>query len=903
MIRLDKQKYNTINQGIPPLLLSGLEVLRIDGSTNFINVGERTNVTGSRKFLRLIKEENYEEALSVARQQIDNGAQIIDINVDEGMIDGVEVMKTFLNLIASEPDIARVPVMLDSSKWEIIEAGLKILQGKGVVNSISLKPGKDIFVSQAKKIKKYGAAVIVMAFDEDGQADTTERRISICERSYNILVNELDFPPQDIIFDVNVFPVATGMDEHRRNAISFFEATKYLRENLPGIHISGGVSNVSFSFRGNNTVREAMHSSFLYHGIQAGMDMGIVNPALLEIYDNIDKDLLERVEDVLLDRRDDATERLLDFAQGVKEVVKDKKKEDAWRKLSVEERISYALVKGITSHIIEDTEEIYQKLESGLSVIEGPLMDGMSTVGELFGSGKMFLPQVVKSARVMKQAVAHLEPYLDADSSGDIKSMGKVLMATVKGDVHDIGKNIVSVVMSCNNFEIIDLGVMVPADKILEEANKQEVDIIGLSGLITPSLDEMVHIAKEMERQNFSIPLMLGGATTSKIHTAVKIDTAYHNTVVHVHDASKSVPIATKLMSKNKEEFAAQIKASYQNMRDSYGRRDSKKLYVSLLEAQNNKANIDWNQNMIVTPELTGVKVFNNFDLSEISQYIDWEPYFNAWGIKGKFPDLLDDSKKGKHAVEVFEDALHMLKRIIEGEWIEARAVIGIFPANAVNDDIEVYKDENRKELLTIFHNIRQQSKKKEDKSNYCLTDFIAPVDSGVDDYIGGFVTTTGIGIENHIAKFEKENDDYSAIVLKAVADRLAEAFTELMHEKVRTRYWGYSKEEDFSKEELKKEEYTGIRPAAGYPASPDHKEKLALFKLLDVENNIGVKLTKSMAMYPAASVSGLYYAHPLSRYFGVGKISKDQIEDYANRTGRTIEMVEKDLGQNLNYK
>ncbi len=889
---------------LPYMTLSGLEPLVVTPELNFINIGERTNVTGSRKFLRLIREEQYDEALQIALNQVEGGAQIIDINMDEGMLDGVECMTRFLNLIASEPEIARVPIMVDSSKWEIVEAGLKCLQGKGIVNSISLKVGEEEFVQQAKTIKRYGAAAIIMAFDEDGQADNYERRIEIARRSYDVLVGpKVKFPPQDIIFDLNIFPVATGMEEHRKNAIDFFQATRWVRENLPGAHVSGGVSNVSFSFRGNNVVREAMHSAFLYHGIKEGMDMGIVNPAMLEVYDDIDKDLLEHVEDVLLDRRDDATERLLDFAENVKGSAKEKKKDLTWREGTVEQRLSHALVKGIVEFIDEDTEEAYQQYPSPLKVIEGPLMDGMNIVGDLFGEGKMFLPQVVKSARVMKKAVAYLLPYLEEEKSAGA-SAGKILLATVKGDVHDIGKNIVGVVLACNNFEIIDMGVMVPTEDILKKAKEENVDIIGLSGLITPSLDEMVDVAKQMEKQGFDIPLLIGGATTSRIHTAVKIDPQYSGAVVHVLDASKSVPVASALLSEErKEETKAKFKQEYTEARESHANRKKNKNYVSYEQARANKLQLDWANYEPVKPNVLGNQYFNDYSLAEISEYIDWTPFFSTWQLKGKYPKIFEDKVIGEEAKKLFADAQSMLNEVIDNKLLQANGVVGIYPANTIDDDtIEIYKDDARTEVIEKFHSLRQQGKKGSGLPNLSLADYLAPKETGVADYMGFFAVTAGVNIEPIIEKYDADHDDYNSIMIKAVADRLAEAFAEMMHTKVRKELWGYAVDEELDNESLIREKYTGIRPAPGYPACPDHTEKPTLFNLLDAEAQTGIKLTSSYAMYPAAAVSGMYFAHPESKYFGLGKIEKDQVKYYANRKEMSLEETEKWLAPNLNY-
>ncbi|HMC00271.1 MAG TPA: methionine synthase, partial [Flavobacteriaceae bacterium] len=868
MMETNNQQPTTKNQR-KYLILSGLEPLIVTPESNFINVGERTNVTGSRKFLRLIKEEKYEEALDVARDQVEGGAQILDVNMDEGMLDGKHAMVTFLNLIASEPDIARIPIMIDSSKWEIIEAGLQVVQGKSVVNSISLKEGEDVFIHHAKLVKRYGAAMIVMAFDEVGQADTYQRRIDICKRSYDILVNKVNFPPQDIIFDPNIFPVATGMEEHKLNALDFFNATKWIRENLPYANVSGGVSNVSFSFRGNNTVREAINSAFLYHAIQHGMNLGIVNPTMLEVYDEIPKDLLEHVEDVLLNRRDDATERLLDFA----ETVKGNKKEDEtkvleWRNDALQDRITHSLVKGIETFIIEDVEEARQSVSKPIEVIEGHLMIGMNVVGDLFGSGKMFLPQVVKSARVMKKAVAYLQPFIEAEKDGKQEFAGRVLMATVKGDVHDIGKNIVSVVLGCNNYEIIDLGVMVPPERIIEIAKKEQVDIIGLSGLITPSLDEMVYVSKEMEKQGFNVPLLIGGATTSRAHAAVKIAPNYSNTVVHVNDASRAVTVVGNLLQKDNRVYKEQIREEYEKFREQFLKRGKKKDYVSIEEARKRKFKIDWKDSNIVKPNQLGIQILDDFEITKLKNYIDWSPFFRSWDLHGKYPEILKDDVVGKQAVELFEDAQSLLKRVFDEKLLKAKAVFGLFPANTVNDDdIEVY-DESGK-LIQTFLTLRQQLEKRKGVPNFALADFIAPKDSGLDDYVGAFCVSTGFGTEELAQQFERNHDDYNAIMIKALADRLAEAFAEYLHKEVRTNYWAYAKSENLSNEELIKESYKGIRPAPGYPACPDHLEKKTIWKLLNVEESIGVKLTESLAMWPAASVSGYYFANPEAKYFG----------------------------------
>lgn len=883
------------------LRLSGLEPLIITPESIFVNVGERTNVTGSRKFLRLIKEEKYEEALDIARAQVEGGAQIIDINMDEGMLDGVRAMTIFLNLIASEPDISRVPVMIDSSKWEIIEAGLKVAQGKSVVNSISLKEGEENFIRQAKLIKKYGAAVIVMAFDEVGQADTYERRIEICKRSYGVLVDKVGFPAEDIIFDPNIFPVATGMEEHRRNAVDFFRATKWIKENLPYASVSGGVSNVSFSFRGNDRVREAMHSAFLYHAVNHGMTMGIVNPEMLEIYDQIPKDLLEYVEDVLLDRRDDATERLLAFAENIKGDTKEvsEKQSQEWRSLPLQERLTHALVRGVDEFIDADIEEARQLATRPIEVIEINLMTGMNVVGDLFGSGKMFLPQVVKSARVMKKAVAYLLPYIEAEKDGSSSSAGKVLMATVKGDVHDIGKNIVAVVLACNNYEIIDLGVMVPPEKIIQTAIEEKVDIIGLSGLITPSLDEMVYLAKQMDRQNVKIPIMIGGATTSRAHTAVKIAPEYRETVVHVNDASRAVTVAGNLINKNtNQEYFKSLRMEYDELREGYLSRSRDKNFLSIEEARKNKLQLDWTNFTPVKPNIIGTKVID-VKLGELVDYIDWTPFFRTWDLHGKFPEILKDEIVGEQAKVLFADAQEMLRQIIQENWLEAKGVYGIFPANQINDDDIELRDENGK-LLQTFLTLRQQSAKTKGAPNIALSDFIAPKDSGITDYMGAFCVTTGFGVDEKAAEFEKNLDDYNSIMVKALGDRFAEAFAEYLHEKIRKEIWGYASDETLSNEALIKEEYKGIRPAPGYPACPDHLEKPTIWKLLNVEQNIGVTLTESMAMWPASSVSGYYFGHPESKYFGLGKIKNDQVEDYAKRRNVSYEYAEKWLNPNI---
>ena len=886
------------------LILSGLEPLVISKETNFVNVGERTNVTGSKKFLRLIEEDKYAEALEVARDQVDGGAQIIDINMDEGMIDGVEAMTKFLNLIASEPDISRVPIMIDSSKWEIIEAGLKTVQGKSIVNSISLKEGEEEFVHHAKLIKRYGAAVIVMAFDEIGQADNLERRIEICKRSYEILVDKVNFNPQDIIFDPNIFPVATGMEEHKKNALDFFNATKWIRTNLPFASVSGGVSNVSFSFRGNNTVREAMHSAFLYHAINHGMNMGIVNPNMLEIYDEIPKDLLEYVEDVLLNRREDATERLLDFAESVvgdKKIKKSSNKE--WRQLELRERISYSLINGKDEFIDKDVELARQSVDEPIMVIEGHLMDGMNIVGDLFGDGKMFLPQVVKSARVMKKAVAYLLPFIEEAKTDDkTNSSGKILMATVKGDVHDIGKNIVGVVLACNNFEIIDLGVMVPPEKIIKTAVEQNVDIIGLSGLITPSLDEMVFLAQELNRQNINIPLLIGGATTSKAHTAVKIHPETKFPVVHVNDASRAVGVASSLINKSsKENFWKEISLDYTNFREKFLNKKTKKKYIDYQLAKTNKFKIDFQEYKPKKPNFLGVKVIDQIPLEELVPFIDWSPFFNSWGLHGRYPDIFDYDKTGSQARELYSDAMKMLKKIVSDKSLKAKAIYGLFPANSNGDDIEVYKDDSRKKILAKFITLRQQLQKREGEPNYSISDFIAPKDSKANDYIGCFCVTTGFGADELSKQYEVEIDDYNSIMVKALADRFAEAFAEYLHRQIRIDKWGYSPDEKLDNSELISESYTGIRPAPGYPACPDHLEKDTIWKLLNVEEFIGVKLTESRAMWPASSVSGYYFSNPKSKYFGLGNINQDQLKDYSKRKGIDLEKARKWLSPNLN--
>ena len=880
----------------PYLRLSGLEAVTLRPESNFMNVGERTNVTGSKKFARLIVESQFDEALAIARDQVEGGAQAIDINMDEGMLDSEKAMVTYLNLVGAEPDIARLPIMIDSSKWQVLEAGLKCTQGKSIVNSISMKEGEEVFKAQARLIKKYGAAAIVMAFDELGQADTLSRRINICDRAYRILVEEVGFPPQDIIFDPNIFPVATGMEEHRRNALDYFEATRWIKKNLPHAKVSGGVSNVSFSFRGNDVVREAIHSAFLYHGVKAGMDMGIVNPGALQVYDEIPKDLLELVEDVLLDRKDDATERLVSFAETIKGKGKKQEKDEEWRKGTLDERLTHALVRGVVDYIEVDVEEARKKYNRSLEVIEGPLMAGMNVVGDLFGSGKMFLPQVVKSARVMKKAVAYLEPFLQQEKlAGDkSKNAGKVLLATVKGDVHDIGKNIVAVVLACNNYEIVDLGVMVPCDKILARAKEENADIIGLSGLITPSLDEMVHVAKEMQREGFSIPLLIGGATTSKVHTAVKIAPHYDHPVVHVNDASRSVPVVGSLVSQElRKELMATVDADYERLREQHKNARSQIKFVSIEEARANRFQADWSKKVTKAPSFLGTKVFHRYPLEQIASFIDWTPFFHSWELKGAYPAILSDPEKGAEATKLFDDAQAMLKRIIAEQWLQAKAVVGFFKAKAVGDDIHLEKHN------VIFHTLRQQSKKPQGQANVALSDFIHPTES---DYIGAFALSTGFGIDQRVAAFERDNDDYSAILLKALADRLAEAFAELMHQRVRTDLWGYVPDEKLDSTALIREEYQGIRPAPGYPAQPDHTEKNTIWSLLDVERNTGITLTESLAMVPTAAVSGLYFSHPDAHYFGIGKIEKDQVLSYAERKGMTLQEAETWLGPWLAY-
>ena len=883
------------------LTLSGLEPFELKSNINFVNVGERTNVTGSRKFLRLIKEDNYSEAVEIAREQVEGGAQIIDVNMDEGMLDGKEAMVKFLNLIQAEPDIAKLPIMIDSSKWEIILAGLKTVQGKCIVNSISLKEGKETFIEQAKTIKKFGAATIVMAFDEKGQADTYQRRIDICKRSYDILIDQVKFNSSDIIFDPNIFPIATGIEEHKNYAVDFFKATEWITTNLPCVNVSGGVSNVSFSFRGNNTVREAMHSVFLYHAIKSGMRMGIVNPTLLEIYDNIPKELLKYVEDVILNRRKDATERLLDYAENVSKTSNKLEKKEEWRELELQERITHSLVKGIDKFIIEDVEQARVSSTKAIDVIEVFLMNGMNVVGDLFGEGKMFLPQVVKSARVMKKAVAHLVPFIEEEKVEGKKSNGKILMATVKGDVHDIGKNIVGVVLACNNFEIIDLGVMVPPEKIIETAINEEVDIIGLSGLITPSLDEMVYLAKELEKLNLKIPVLIGGATTSKTHTAVKILPEYSGPVVHVNDASKAVPVSTSLLSEDNKIFTDQIKDEYLKVKETFEKRKVTKNFISIKDARKNKLKLDWDNYIIPKPNFIGVKEIEIKDLSVLREYFDWTQFFRSWNLHGVYPDIFEYEVNGKEAKKLFDDANKLLDKIINENLLNARGIFGIFPANSEDDDIILYENKDSNKILNKFLTLRQQSKKAEGIPNIALSDFISPVSKNVRDYIGCFCVSTGFGSDELCARYEKENDDYSSIMIKALADRFAEAFAEYLHKEVRIKYWGYSSDENYSNNDLIKEKYIGIRPAPGYPACPDHLEKNTIWKLLKVKEKIGVRLTESLAMWPAASVSGYYFAHPDSKYFGLGKIDKDQVIDYSKRRNISLKVSSKWLNPNIN--
>lgn len=894
---------------MPYAQYSGLEPLIARENLNFINVGERTNVTGSRKFARLIKNGNYEEALSVARQQVEGGAQVIDVNMDEGLLDSKEAMITFLNLIAAEPDISRLPIMIDSSKWEVIEAGLQCVQGKCIVNSISLKEGEEAFIHHAKLCQRYGAAMIVMAFDEDGQADTTDRKVEICHRAYKILTEQLGVKPQDIIFDPNIFAIGTGIEEHAKYGIYFIDACREIKKRMPLVKISGGVSNISFSFRGNNSIREAIHAVFLYHAVQAGMDMGIVNAGMMEVYEDIPKELLKLVEDLLFNRAPEATDRLMEYAEKVKGTGKKRVVDLSWREGTVEERLSHSLVKGITDYILEDTKEAHAKYVRPLRVIEEPLMAGMDVVGDLFGAGKMFLPQVVKSARVMKQAVAYLTPFIEEEKSDSgASSKGKILMATVKGDVHDIGKNIVGIVLACNNYEIVDLGVMVTCDNILKAAREHQVDIIGLSGLITPSLDEMVYVAKEMQRQDFKIPLMIGGATTSKTHTAVKIEPQYENgPVVHVLDASRSVTVASSLLNENEAEqaaYVANIREELERVRKQRGNRKSAKKYLTYKKARANKLQLEWNGYQPACPTFTGTQTLHNVNLKVLRNYIDWTPFFTSWQLRGKFPAILDDEIVGEESRRLYNDAQVMLDQIIDEQWLTADAVLGFYPANTVNDDsIEVYSDDSRTKVLETLHHLRQQRQKAPGQANYSLADFIAPKESGVADYIGGFAVTAGNGqLKERIRAFEKALDDYSAILLKALADRLAEALAEYLHEQVRLHYWGYVSNEQLSNEELIRERYQGIRPAPGYPACPEHTEKRTLFRLMNVTEQSGIELTESCAMYPAASVSGWYFSHPESRYFGLGNIERDQVDAYAERKGMHREEAERWLMPVLNY-
>ncbi len=886
--------------------LSGMEAFNIGADTMFVNVGERTNVTGSARFKRLIKEGDFDTALEVARDQVENGAQVIDINMDEGMLDSMQAMVTFLNLVAAEPDIARVPIMIDSSKWEIIEAGLKCIQGKGIVNSISMKEGEAAFIEHAKLVKRYGAAAVVMAFDEDGQADTYERRIQICERAYKILTEEVGFAPEDIIFDPNIFAVATGLEEHNNYGVDFIEATRWIKRNLPYAKVSGGLSNLSFSFRGNEPVRSAMHAAFLYHAIKVGMDMAIVNAGQIEVYEEIDPELRDAVEDVILNRRDDATERLLDLAERYKgQGGKADKKEDlAWREWPVAKRLEHALVKGIADYVEEDTEEARQLFPRPIEVIEGPLMDGMNVVGDLFGSGKMFLPQVVKSARVMKKAVAYLLPFIEASKEEGARTKGRVVMATVKGDVHDIGKNIVGVVLQCNNYEVIDLGVMVPAEKILQTARDEDCDIIGLSGLITPSLDEMANVAKEMQRQGFKLPLLIGGATTSRVHTAVKIAPHYDGDVIYVKDASRAVGVVSNLLSDTLyEDYARGIREEYEKVRNQHAARQKKAKWISLEAARANRSPIEWEGYTPPKPRQLGVQVFEDYPLEELVERIDWTPFFHAWELPGSYPKIFNDPERGEQARKVFNEAQAMLKQIVEEKWLTARGVFGLFPANAVGDDTVLYTDESRTEVLTTLHHLRQQSEKPAGRPNRSLADFVAPRETGLEDYMGAFAVTAGIGIEERLRAFEADHDDYHAIMLKALADRLAEAFAERLHERVRKEFWGYAADETLDNDAIIREEYRGIRPAPGYPACPDHTEKALLWELLDVEKKAGITLSPGFAMVPTAAVSGWYFSHPDARYFGLGAIYRDQVEEYAERKGMSVREVERWLAPNLGYE
>jgi len=892
---------------VPGLTLSGLEALTAFEGSNFINIGERCNVAGSRKFARLIREKKYDETLEIARRQVEDGAQILDINLDDAMLDAEHEMHTFLNLLLAEPDISRVPLMIDSSKFAVIETGLKCIQGKAMVNSISLKEGEEQFLEHARLIRAYGAAVIVMAFDEQGQADSYDRRIEICERAYNLLTKKLRFPPGDIVFDPNVLTIGTGIEEHNNYAVDFINTTRWIKKNLSHARVSGGISNLSFAFRGNNVVREAIHSVFLYHAIKAGLDMGIVNPGMLQVYDEIPADLLEYTEDLVLNRRPDATERIIEYSSTLEEVEKVEERKDLWRDETVQERLKHALIKGITEYVEADALEAHKIYGLGLKVIEGPLMAGMNVVGDLFGEGKMFLPQVVKSARVMKRAVAALLPFIEKEKargeSGESTSAGKVLMATVKGDVHDIGKNIVGVVLGCNNYEVIDLGVMVPTEKILDEAEKQEADIVGLSGLITPSLEEMIHVSSEMKRRNMKQPLLIGGATTSKIHTAVKIEPAYDQSVIHVKDASRSVAVVSALLSPDQQkDYIEGVRKEYGKLRDSYADASRDIKYLSLEEARKNAARLDWKSDSIFSPEKTGLFSLTDFPMEKIAKYINWIFFFTTWELRGKFPDIFEHPNYGTEARKLYDDAREMLQKIINEKWLTANAVYGIFPANSEGDDLVVYETEDRKNTLSRFSNLRNQTLKEDGQSNLCLSDFVAPHSSGLRDYVGAFAVTAGIGIETKLREFEAEHDDYSAIMLKALADRLAEAFTELLHEEIRNKSWGYSADEELDIDDLFREKYKGIRPAHGYPACPDHSEKEVLFKLLEAEKH-GIRLTENYSMVPAASVSGLIFVHPESRYFFVGKIGRDQVKDYALRKNLSTKEVESLLASNLNYQ
>lgn len=895
----EKSEVRKVAENTHTTVISGLEPLKVSKQINFVNIGERTNVSGSRKFARLIREKKYEEALSVARHQVEGGAQILDVNLDDGMLDSEKEMVNFLSMVASEPDIARLPIMIDSSKWEVIEVGLKSTQGKCIVNSISMKNGEKDFLEQARKVRSYGAAVVVMAFDEQGQADTYERKIEICEKAYQLLTEKANFPAEDIIFDPNILAIGTGIDEHNNYGVNFIKATKWIKENLPYAKVSGGISNLSFSFRGNNTVREAIHSVFLFHAIKAGMDMGIVNPGMLQIYDEIEPALLKLAEDLVLNKRKDATARLLAFAEKVIDAKNDNpQKEKEWRKLDVEKRLEHSLIKGITEFLEEDVEEARKKFDRAIEVIEIPLMTGMNVVGDLFGSGRMFLPQVVKSARVMKKAVSYLLPYIELEKDGGLKGNGKIIMATVKGDVHDIGKNIVGVVLQCNNYEVIDLGVMVPAEKILQIAIDEKADVLGISGLITPSLEEMVYVAKEMKRLNFNIPLLIGGATTSPIHTAVKISPHYENPVIHVRDASKVINVVNKLLSKtDKEAYVVDIEKKYNELREKHYSSLSDKKYVSLSDARQNKFNIDWTKHKIAEPTFLGTKIFEDYDIAEIREYIDWTFFFYAWKITGKYPAIFDDILKGEEAKILYDDAQEMLDKIISEKWLTAKAGIGFYKAHSNEDTISTFDEKGNK--IVDFEFLRNQEEKT-DGTNYSLADFVCPQKENKNDYLGFFAVTTGIGIEEHIERFEKDNDDYSSIMLKSLADRLAEAFAELLHKKTRTDYWAYNKDELTTQEDLLKEKYPGIRPAPGYPACPEHSEKRKIFDLLGVEDKLGIQLTEHYAMYPAASVSGYYFAHPKSRYFAVAKIADDQISDYAKRKNISKTEVEKLLRTNL---